>query len=50
MIPAKAKVLAIVTMVVSLVYFGLFTEAAIWLKGVTAGAVFILSKPARLPQ
>lgn len=54
-IPAKAKVLAIVTMVVSLSYLGLFTEAAIWLKGVTAGvmllgAVFILSKPSRLPH
>jgi hypothetical protein len=54
-IPAKAKLLAVVTMIVSLSYLGLFTEVSVWGKGVTAivmllGVGFILSKPSRPPQ
>jgi uncharacterized membrane protein YbaN (DUF454 family) len=54
-IPTNAKLLAVVTMVLSIVYLALFTEVNVWIKGLTAvvmlyGAVFILSKPSHLPN
>ena len=53
-IPGKAKLLAVVTMAVSLVYLVFFTGISVWLKVLTAlvmlfGAAFILSKPSRAP-
>jgi uncharacterized membrane protein YbaN (DUF454 family) len=53
-IPRRAKVLAIVMMVTSLVYLVLFTATSVWLKWVTAlvmlyGAWFILTKPSQKP-
>jgi uncharacterized membrane protein YbaN (DUF454 family) len=53
-IPARAKVMAVAAMILSLAYLGLFTEMPIWAKGGTAvimllGAGYILSKPSRLP-
>ena len=54
-IPGKAKLLAVATMVVSFVYLAFFTSINVWLKALTAllmlyGAAFILSKPSRLPE
>lgn len=52
-ISIKAKLLATATMAASLIYLALFTETALWLKGLVAalmlyGACFILSKPSRV--
>jgi hypothetical protein len=54
-IPGKAKLLAVATMAVSLVYLVMFTGINAWIKAAIAlvmlyGAVFILSKPSRLPE
>jgi uncharacterized membrane protein YbaN (DUF454 family) len=54
-IPGKAKLLAVATMVASLGYLVFFTGISVWLKVLTAlvmlcGAVFILSKPSRAPE
>jgi uncharacterized membrane protein YbaN (DUF454 family) len=54
-IPFKAKLLAIVTMALSFVYLAFFTEISTWIKLSIAllmlyGAVFILSKPSRVPE
>ena len=53
-IPLKAKIIALVTMVVSLIYIAGFTPAPAWLKMTTAvlmlyGAWFIWSKPSSAP-
>ena len=54
-IPAGAKLLAVATMAVSLVYLAIFTDVNVWIKASIAllilyGAVFILSKPSRVPE
>jgi len=54
-IPARAKLLAVATMAVSLVYLAIFTDVNVWIKASIAllmlyGAVFILSKPSRVPE
>jgi uncharacterized membrane protein YbaN (DUF454 family) len=54
-IPAKAKILAVTTMALSLIYLGFFTEVNAWVKVMTAlvmlyGASFILTKPSRIPD
>jgi hypothetical protein len=54
-IPGTAKLLAIATMTVSFVYLAFFTGISVWIKAFTAlvmlyGAVFILSKPSRVPE
>ena len=54
-IPGKAKILAIATMAVSLVYLAFFTDINLWIKISTAlvmlyGAAFILTKPSRMPE
>ncbi len=53
-IPAKAKVLAVATMTLSLAYMLFFTDMTNWAKaGIVAvmivGAAFILRQPSRLP-
>jgi uncharacterized membrane protein YbaN (DUF454 family) len=53
-IPTRAKVLAVVTMTISLVYMLCFTDMTHWAKvGIVAvmvfGGVFILRQPSRLP-
>lgn len=52
-IPFKAKLLSVVTMVLSFVYLAFFTAISIWIKLMIAavmlyGAYFILSKPSRV--
>ena len=52
-IPLKAKLLSVVTMVLSFVYIAFFTAISIWIKFLIAlvmlyGAYFILSKPSRV--
>ena len=52
-IPMKAKVLAVVTMGVSLIYMTFFTSMEPWLKGLVlaimlVGGVFILRQPSRV--
>ena len=52
-IPLKAKLIAIITMVLSLTYMVGFTDMPGWLKGGTGllmlyGAWFVLSKPSRV--
>ena len=54
-IPVKAKVLSIVTMIASLAYLAFLTEVNTLLKFFVAlvmlcGAVFILSQSSRIPQ
>lgn len=54
-IPGKAKLLAVATMAVSLVYLVIFTGINAWIKTSIAlvmlyGAAFILSKPSRVPE
>jgi len=54
-IPRRAKMLAIIMMVTSLVYLVLFTATSVWLKWATAlvmlyGAWFILTKPSQKPS
>jgi len=54
-IPARAKLLAVATMAVSLVYLAMFTDVNVWIKVSIAlvmlyGAAFILSKPSRVPE
>jgi uncharacterized membrane protein YbaN (DUF454 family) len=54
-IPGKAKILAIATMAVSLLYLTFFTDINLWIKISTAlvmlyGAAFILTKPSRIPE
>jgi uncharacterized membrane protein YbaN (DUF454 family) len=54
-IPDKAKLLAVSTMAVSFVYLAFFTYLGLWLKAAIAlvmlyGAVFILSRPSRVPE
>ena len=54
-IPGKAKLLAVATMVASLGYLVFFTGISVWLKVLTAlvmlcGAAFILSKPSQAPE
>lgn len=51
-IPLRAKLLAVLTMAVSLVYMLCFTTMAPWIKGVivavmAVGAAFILRQPSR---
>ena len=55
MIPGKAKLLAVATMVASFVYLAFFTVISVWIKALIAlvmlyGAAFILSKPSRVPE
>lgn len=54
-IPGKAKLLAVATMLLSFVYLTFFTGVSAWLKALTAlvmlyGAAFILSKPSRVSE
>ncbi|MGI9265637.1 MAG: YbaN family protein [Gammaproteobacteria bacterium] len=54
-IPTKAKLLAVVTMLGSLTYMVFFTVMSTWLKVLVVvvmlvGAVFILSQKSRLPE
>lgn len=54
-IPARAKLLAVATMAVSLVYLAMFTDVNVWIKVSIAlvmlyGAAFILSKPSQVPE
>ena len=54
-IPLKAKVLALVTMLVSFTYLAYFTQVNITVKIIVAlamlsGAVFILSQPSRIEE
>lgn len=54
-IPARAKLLAVATMLLSLGYLVLFTGLETWIKVTTAmfmlaGAAFILTKPSRIIQ
>ena len=54
-IPGAAKLLAVITMAASLVYLVFFTDVGLWIKASIAlvmlyGAVFILSKPSRVPE
>ena len=54
-IPLKAKVLAVATMVLSFVYLAFFSQISLWLKISIAvlmlyGAYFVLSKPSRIPD
>ena len=54
-IPARAKLLAVATMAVSLVYLAMFTDVNVWIKVSIAlvmlyGAAFILGKPSRVPE
>ena len=54
-IPGKAKLLAVVTMALSFIYLAFFTGVNIWIKALIAlvmlyGAVFILSKPSKIPK
>ena len=54
-IPVKAKLLSVVTMTASLVYLAFFTEVNTLVKVIVGlvmlyGAVFILSKPSRVPH
>ena len=54
-ISGKAKLLAVTTMAVSFVYLTFFTGISTWIKVSIAlvilyGAVFILSKPSRVPE
>jgi len=54
-IPGKAKLLALLTMGISLAYLVLYSSIEPWLQVLAAllmlsGAVFILSQPSRLPQ
>ncbi len=53
-IPRKAKLLSVATMVASFAFLALFTGLALWLKTVIAlvmvyGAWYILTKPSSLP-
>ncbi|NNG12825.1 MAG: YbaN family protein, partial [Halobacteria archaeon] len=54
-IPGKAKLLAVATMLLSFVYLAFFTGVSAWLKALIAlvmlyGAAFILSKPSRVSE
>ena len=54
-IPARAKLLALATMLLSFSYLALFTALNVWLKVLVGlvmlyGAVFILAHPSRRPQ
>jgi uncharacterized membrane protein YbaN (DUF454 family) len=54
-IPGKAKLLAVATMVASFIYLAFFTVINAWIKVLIAlvmlyGAAFILNKPSRAPE
>ena len=54
-IPLKAKVLAVATMLVSFTYLAYFTQVSITVKlivalGMLSGAAFILSQPSRVEE
>jgi len=54
-IPGKAKLLAVATMVASFIYLAFFTVISVWITALIAlvmlyVAAFILSKPSRVPE